>query len=392
MYFKRFVAAFLVERRHVKSLVKRTGYTALSLSLFGSTSDANDDLSSTMSEPITSRVQLKNNEMRNRFEKFIMKVQHDFCRALEQVEMDHATLGINDAEESVRPTKFNIDRWERKEGGGGITCIMEDGEVFERAGVNISVVQGFLPPAAVAQMKSRGREFHSKEGKGLPFFAAGVSSVIHPRNPHVPTVHFNYRYFEVEDWDEVNQCKRKTWWFGGGTDLTPYILHEEDAVHFHSSLKSACDAHGKNLYPKYKKWCDDYFVVTHRNERRGVGGIFFDDVDYPDQESAFNFVKSCAKSVIPCYIPLVRRRKDSAYDYSDREWQLIRRGRYVEFNLVYDRGTKFGLMTPGSRIESILMSLPKTANWKYNHVPVQGTKEFKLLQVLKEPKEWVTVD
>lgn len=389
MFFKRFVASAIVERRHFKRLFYGTGYSILSLSIFQSSNDNNEDLSSIMSEPITPRDQLKSNEMKVRFEKFIMKVQHDFCRALEQVEKDHATHAIEEAERSENPAKFNVDRWLRKEGGGGITCILEDGQVLERAGVNISVVQGFLPPAAVAQMKSRGRNFHSKDGKGLPFFAAGVSSVIHPRNPHVPTVHFNYRYFEVEDWDEENECKKKTWWFGGGTDLTPYILHDEDAIHFHSSLKSACDEHGKHLYPKYKKWCDDYFVVTHRNERRGVGGIFFDDVDEPSQEGAFSFVKSCARSVVPCYLPLVKKRKDSAYDYSDREWQLVRRGRYVEFNLVYDRGTKFGLMTPGSRIESILMSLPKTANWKYNHIPPEGSKEYRLLQVLKNPKDWV---
>ena len=394
MYFRRLATSFFFERRHVvKSIVRRTGYTVMSLSLFkASTIDPgeNDDLSCLMAEPITPRDQLKSDEMKVRFEKFIMKVQHDFCRALEEVEKDHVTLGIDGTTE--KPATFNVDRWERpmENGGGGITCIMEDGQVFERAGVNISVVQGFLPPEAVAQMKHRGRNFRCKEGDtGLKFFAAGVSSVIHPRNPNVPTVHFNYRYFEVLDWEEETKNYKKTWWFGGGTDLTPYILHDEDAVHFHSALKSACDEHGKHIYPEYKKWCDNYFVITFRNERRGVGGIFFDDVDKPNAEGAFKFVQSCAKSVIPCYVPIVKRRKDAAYDLADREWQLLRRGRYVEFNLVYDRGTKFGLMTPGARIESILMSLPKTADWKYCHTPAEGTKEYKLLEVLKNPKDWV---
>ncbi|PVD28601.1 hypothetical protein C0Q70_11194 [Pomacea canaliculata] len=292
--------------------------------------------------------------------------QAEFCKALEE----------QDGEK-----KFQVDKWYRKEGGGGITCVLQDGTVFEKAGVNVSVVSGSLPASAAQQMRSRGKKL---EGDDLPFFAAGVSSVIHPKNPHVPTVHFNYRYFEVEDRNGT-----KHWWFGGGTDLTPYYLDKDDVVHFHKTLKDACDKHGKKYYKEYKKWCDDYFNVAHRGERRGVGGIFFDDLDSPDQETVFQFVKSCADSVIPSYIPIVKKQKYKTYSYDERTWQLLRRGRYVEFNLIYDRGTKFGLYTPGARYESILMSLPLLARWEYMHVPKAGSKEEELLKVLQQPKDWV---
>ncbi|XP_050393200.1 oxygen-dependent coproporphyrinogen-III oxidase [Patella vulgata] len=309
----------------------------------------------------------KSDDMRYRMEMMILRIQGDVCRALEHLDGEQ---------------KFLIDRWERKEGGGGITCVLQDGKVFEKAGVNISVVHGKLPPGAIQQMKSRGKK--NLEGKDLPFFAAGVSSVIHPRNPHVPTLHFNYRYFEVESSDGSKQ-----WWFGGGTDLTPYYLVKEDVKHFHSTLKSACDKHGKDLYTKYKKWCDDYFYIKHRGESRGVGGIFFDDVEDPSQEEAFRFVRSCAESVLPSYAPIVRKHKSDKYGNAEREWQLLRRGRYVEFNLIYDRGTKFGLYTPGARYESILMSLPLTARWEYCHKPSEGSKEDQLMEVLKSPRDWV---
>jgi coproporphyrinogen III oxidase len=232
-------------------------------------------------------------------------------------------------------------------------------------------------------MRARGKKL--PEGVSIPFFAAGVSSVIHPRNPNVPTIHFNYRYFEVEGAEKGEEG----WWFGGGTDLTPYILYEDDVVHFHQTLKQACDKHEPTYYSKFKKWCDDYFVIKHRGECRGVGGIFFDDLDRPHREAAFSFVKSCARSVIPSYVPIAKKRLDSGYSYSDRQFQLLRRGRYVEFNLVYDRGTKFGLMTPGARFESILMSLPLNAKWQYCHQPEEGTKEWTLMQVLRNPRDWV---
>lgn len=300
------------------------------------------DFSKYMALPITPADTLARdkNEMRTRMELMIMKIQADFCRQLE-------------GEENFGK-KFIVDRWERKEGGGGVTCVLQDGDVFEKAGVNISVVSGNLPPAAVQQMRARGRQL--KEGGSMPFFATGVSCVIHPRNPYVPTIHFNYRYFEVTESDG-----NKIWWFGGGTDLTPYYLNEEDAVHFHKTLKNACDEHDTSYYPKFKEWCDKYFHVTHRNETRGVGGIFFDDLETPTQDDCFEFVKSCAESVAPSYIPLVKRHKNDRYGDRERTWQLLRRGRYVEFNLIYDRGTKFGLYTPGARYESILMSLPLVA-------------------------------
>ncbi|GLH03021.1 Oxygen-dependent coproporphyrinogen-III oxidase [Gryllus bimaculatus] len=325
-----------------------------------------------MADPITDQKTLNSNrnDMKARMELFIMKVQADFCRALEAEEEGGAV--------------FKVDRWTRKEGGGGITCVLQDGEVFEKAGVNISVVSGTLSPQAVAQMRSRGKKLQEGE---LPFFAAGVSSVIHPRNPMVPTIHFNYRYFEIQEDDGSIQ-----WWFGGGTDLTPYYLNEEDSKHFHKTLKEACDKHNKGYYPKFKKWCDDYFHVAHRGERRGVGGIFFDDLDTPTQEQAFRFVSSCAEAVIPSYLPLVQKHKKDAYGYHERQWQLLRRGRYVEFNLIYDRGTKFGLYTPGARYESILMSLPLTARWEYMHAPQPGSKEAKLTEVLRNPRDWLGLE
>lgn len=326
-----------------------------------------------MAEPITSADELLNSEddMKTKMELLIMKIQSDFCKALEA--------------EEYAGQQFKVDRWIRKEGGGGITCVLQDGEVFEKAGVNISVVKGNLPPQAVQQMRSRGKNL--SEGTSLPFFAAGVSAVIHPRNPMVPTIHFNYRYFEV-----MNTDGSKQWWFGGGTDLTPYYLDDSDVVHFHKTLKNACDQSDIEYYPKFKKWCDDYFRITHRNESRGVGGIFFDDIDTPNQTDAFKFVSDCANAVIPSYMPIVRRHKNDDYGDKERQWQLLRRGRYVEFNLIYDRGTKFGLYTPGARYESILMSLPLTARWEYMHMPPVNSEEHKLMDVLKNPRDWVKSD
>ncbi|XP_041773322.1 oxygen-dependent coproporphyrinogen-III oxidase [Anopheles merus] len=328
-------------------------------------------LSRYMADPISSRQMLdaNKNDMKCRMEELVMRIQHDFCRSLE-------------AEENFGK-KFLVDRWERKEGGGGITCVLQDGDVFEKAGVNISVVHGNLPKGAIQQMRSRGKQLADGE---LPFFAVGVSAVIHPRNPFVPTIHFNYRYFEVTD-----STGQKQWWFGGGTDLTPYYLNEEDAKHFHRTLKEACDSHDATYYPKFKEWCDKYFSIPHRNESRGVGGIFFDDLDGPDAERAFDFVSSCAHSVIPSYLPLVRQHKNDPYGDRHRQWQLLRRGRYVEFNLIYDRGTKFGLYTPGARYESILMSLPLNAKWEYMNIPAQGTEEALITEVLKKPKNWLNL-
>lgn len=322
-----------------------------------------------MSPPVTdiNVLQGSKDEMRTRMEMLIMQTQAEFCKALEEV--DGGT--------------FKVDSWQRKEGGGGISCVMQDGKVFEKAGVNVSVVFGNLTEEAARQMRSRGKVLKGKDGK-FPFVAMGVSSVIHPKNPHIPTVHFNYRYFEVEEEDGSKQ-----WWFGGGTDLTPVYINEEDALHFHKTLKDACDKHHSQYYPDFKKWCDRYFYVRHRGETRGIGGIFFDDLDSPSQEEVFSFVKSCARTVVPCYLPIVYKHLNDSFTQEEKDWQQMRRGRYVEFNLVYDRGVKFGLATPGSRIESILMSLPLTARWEYMHEPAKGTREAEMLEVLRNPKEWV---
>uniref|UniRef100_A0A8C7PUI9 Oxygen-dependent coproporphyrinogen-III oxidase, mitochondrial n=1 Tax=Oncorhynchus mykiss TaxID=8022 RepID=A0A8C7PUI9_ONCMY len=301
-----------------------------------------------MSPPCTDVkvLQQKKEEMCTRMEMLIMETQAEFC-------------------------------------GGGISCVLQDGKVFEKAGVNVSVVFGNLTEEAAKQMRSRGKVLRGKDGI-LPFCAMGVSSVIHPKNPHIPTVHFNYRYFEIEEEDGTKQ-----WWFGGGTDLTPTYVNKEDGAHFHNSLKEACEKHHPKYYPDFKKWCDRYFYIRHRGETRGIGGIFFDDLDSPSQEEAFSFVRSCAQTVVPCYLPIVYKHLDDPFSPEEKDWQQVRRGRYVEFNLVYDRGVKFGLATPGSRIESILMSLPLTAKWEYMHEPPKGSQEADTLEVLRNPKEWV---
>uniref|UniRef100_A0A8C5LRA6 Oxygen-dependent coproporphyrinogen-III oxidase, mitochondrial n=1 Tax=Leptobrachium leishanense TaxID=445787 RepID=A0A8C5LRA6_9ANUR len=323
-----------------------------------------------MAPPVTNMQELRDNpgDMKTHMELLILETQAEVCRALAAAD-GGAT--------------FTVDKWNRAEGGGGVSCVLQDSNVFEKAGVNVSVVHGYLPQESILQMKTRGKNLKTKDGK-LPFCAMGVSSVIHPKNPHIPTIHFNYRYFEIEEADG-----NKQWWFGGGTDLTPTYLNEHDVVHFHQTLKDACDKHGPRYYPQFKKWCDDYFLIKHRGERRGVGGIFFDDLDSQPKEEIFNFVESCAKAVVPCYIPIVEKHKNDPYSPEDKLWQQLRRGRYVEFNLVYDRGTKFGLATPGSRIESILMSLPLTARWEYMHSPSPGSKEAEILNVLREPRDWV---
>lgn len=392
---------------------------ALSLGLWGSSSksDESAEYSSSynfMAEPISGEVNemlrnktVKKSNMKSQFELFCMQVQTEFCRALEELEAKYT-----DEIDETKVATFQVDRWLRPEGGGGITCILQDGSVFEKAGVNISVVHGQLPPAAIGQMRSRGKNL--PDNTSLPFFAAGVSSVIHPRNPNIPTIHFNYRYFEVEVPNQTNPegPPEVQWWFGGGVDMTPYILHEGDCRTFHKLLKGACDRHDAGYYPRFKKWCDEYFYVKHRGESRyvglvkqhfnkrqstnlyicfpsGIGGLFFDDIDQPSPSKVFNFVQDCAHTLVPSYVPIVDRHARTGYSLADRQWQLVRRGRYVEFNLIYDRGTKFGLMTPGARYESILMSLPLTARWEYQHQVERDSKEAALLELLKNPKEWV---
>lgn len=272
---------------------------------------------------------------------------------------------------------FREDLWERPEGGGGRTRVIENGGVFEKGGVNISEVHGLLP-------KSMQQYFGVTDAN---FFACGLSLVLHPNNPYVPTVHANWRYFELYDSSEnvVDQ------WFGGGQDLTPYYLFEEDAQHFHRVCKAACDIHGANFYTDFKKKCDDYFYNSHREEARGIGGLFF---DYLKESASFtiaqwkDFVMEVGDSFLGAYLPIVMKRKDLGFSAKEKEWQEIRRGRYVEFNLVHDKGTLFGLKTNG-RIESILMSLPPRVQWKYDHHPEKGSKEEQLLNILQSPVDWL---
>jgi coproporphyrinogen III oxidase len=275
---------------------------------------------------------------------------------------------------------FREDQWTRDEGGGGRTRVLQEGRFFEKAGVNVSTVEGRMPPAALAAARDRGV---TVEGPDVRFFATGVSLVLHPRNPFAPTTHANYRYFELE-----GEGDSGAWWFGGGADLTPSYLFEEDAVHFHQTLKDACDRHDESYYPRFKEWCDRYFYIPHREETRGVGGIFFDDLNESSAEDHAAFIEDCAQSFLGGILPIYERRADHPFTEKHQRWQRLRRGRYVEFNLVYDRGTLFGLRT-GGRIESILMSLPLTACWEYDHRPESGTDEEKLLQVLREPRDWV---
>lgn len=300
--------------------------------------------------------------MKDKFYNYIQQLQDIITLKLEEVD---------------GKTKFQQDLWKRDEGGGGRTRVIENGNVFEKGGVNISAVHGELPEVLRKQ-------FGVESGD---FFACGLSLVIHPKNPFVPTVHANWRYFEM--YDENGNIV--TSWFGGGQDLTPYYLFEEDVKHFHRVCKDACDKHNNAFYPKYKKACDDYFYNAHRNEARGVGGLFFDYCKKSDEMSMqnwYDFVTEVGNSFLNSYVPIVEKRKDIAYTQEHRNWQEIRRGRYVEFNLVHDRGTLFGLKTNG-RIESILMSLPPHVQWVYDHHPKKDTEEAKMLYVLENPKEWV---
>ena len=293
--------------------------------------------------------------------------------------------------------KFKEDLWDRPEGGGGRTRVIENGKVFEKGGVNISAVHGKLPEA-MQKMFGVGE---------ADFFACGLSLVLHPKNPMVPTVHANWRYFEMyastelstsstelnTSSAELNTGPRKViqQWFGGGQDLTPYYLFEEDAIHFHQTCKTACDKHDLDFYPKYKKQCDTYFWNAHRNEARGLGGLFFDyckATDDMSMENWFDFVSEVGNSFLQAYVPIVEKRKDLEYSAAQKTWQEIRRGRYVEFNLVHDKGTLFGLKTNG-RIESILMSLPPHVQWVYDHHPEEGSEEEKLINVLENPVDWI---
>lgn len=312
------------------------------------------------------------NSMRARFEKMIFAAQNEICAAVEEVDGN----------------KFRQDAWTRPGGGGGISRVLQDGNVWEKAGVNVSVVYGTMPREAYrAATGNSDSPSSGVDGDGrIPFFAAGISSVMHPKNPFAPTVHFNYRYFETDAPPDVAGVPR-AWWFGGGTDLTPSYVFEEDARHFHQAQKDACDAHDPVFHPRFKQWCDDYFLIKHRKERRGIGGIFFDDLNDRDPDKLLAFSTECVKKVVPAYLPIIAKRKDMPFTDAHKAWQQLRRGRYVEFNLVYDRGTTFGLKT-GGRIESILMSLPLTARWEYDQKPEEGSEEARLLDACQNPKEW----
>ncbi len=277
--------------------------------------------------------------------------------------------------EEVDGTRFRRDQWERAEGGGGLSCVMEEGNVLERGGVNYShVFGGGLPASATAARP---------ELSGRGFEAMGVSLVLHPRNPYAPTVHLNVRYLEAR-----KEGAEPVWWFGGGMDLTPYYGFEEDAVHFHQTCKNALQPFGEDYHPRFKKWCDEYFYLKHRKEPRGIGGIFFDDLGKPDFESCFNLTKSVGDHFLEAYVPILERRLNTPYGERERDFQAYRRGRYVEFNLVWDRGTLFGLQS-GGRTESILMSLPPLVKWRYDWKPEAGSAEDKLYTDFLIGKDWV---
>ncbi len=338
-------------------------------------------MTTTSTPKTTSPKSLLPSDAKARVSQLMKQLQDEICVVLEQID------GV---------ASFQQDEWERPEGGGGRSRVMRDGAVFEQGGVNFSEVWGsHLPPSILAQRP---------EAAGHGFYATGTSMVLHPRNPYIPTVHLNYRYFEAGP----------VWWFGGGSDLTPYYPFAEDAAHFHSILKQACDTHHPDYYQVFKHWCDEYFYLKHRQETRGVGGLFFDYQDgqgqlyhgpYSDTPSAiysnqigtpaprtweevFAFVHSCGKTFEPSYVPIVERRRSMEYGDRERNFQMYRRGRYVEFNLVYDRGTIFGLQTNG-RTESILMSLPPLVRWEYGYKPEPNTPEAELYETFLKPQNWV---
>jgi coproporphyrinogen III oxidase len=290
----------------------------------------------------------------------LLGLQDRICAALEQ----------EDGKE-----RFREDAWQRPEGGGGRSRVLAEGAVFEQAGVNFSHVHGAsLPPSASA---------HRPELAGRSFQALGVSLVVHPRNPHVPTSHMNVRVFIAQ-----KPGTEPVWWFGGGFDLTPYYGVEEDCVHWHATAREACAPFGADYHSRFKKWCDEYFYLKHRGEPRGIGGLFFDDLNEHDFEHCFGFARSVGDHYLAAYLPIVRKRKDTPYGERERDFQLYRRGRYVEFNLVYDRGTLFGLQS-GGRAESILMSLPPLVRWRYDWRPEPGSPEARLCDVFLKPRDWL---
>ena len=300
-----------------------------------------------------------------RVKKYLLGLQNQICSALESEDGSG---------------HFKEDLWERDAGGGGRTRVLEQGGVFEQAGVNFSHVFGDrLPPSATAARP---------ELEGRNFQALGLSLVIHPHNPYVPTSHANVRFFIASKPGAKNEEDKPVWWFGGGYDLTPYYPAMEDIIHWHKAAKETCRPFGDDVYARYKQWCDDYFYIKHRQETRGVGGLFFDDLNEWGFERCFEFMQAVGNSYLPAYLPIVKRRKSEKFGDRERDFQLYRRGRYVEFNLVYDRGTLFGLQS-GGRTESILMSLPPVVSWRYNYQAESGSAEAELEHYLK-PRDWLT--
>lgn len=291
---------------------------------------------------------------------YLLQLQDSICKALAGVDGGNG---------------FREDSWERPGGGGGRSRVLEEGRVIEKGGVNFSHVFGSQLPASATA--------HRPELAGRDFQAMGVSLVIHPRNPRVPTSHANVRFFIAE-----KEGAEPIWWFGGGFDLTPYYGNEEDARHWHRTARSACEPFGEDVYPRFKKWCDEYFYLKHRDEPRGIGGLFFDDLNEWGFDQTFAFMRSVGDAYIPAYLPIVERRMYEPWGETERDFQLYRRGRYVEFNLVFDRGTLFGLQT-GGRTESILMSLPPLVKWRYDWQPQPGSPEAELYEVYLKPRDWV---
>ncbi|KAG5439141.1 hypothetical protein PCANB_001440 [Pneumocystis canis] len=308
----------------------------------------------------------EDNSISKRMEKLIKIKQSEILKALEAIDTQ----------------KFIQDVWE-KEGIVGKSCVLQKGDVFEKAGVNISIVRKKLSSDIIDhKIRENYKNLISSENL-LDFFICGLSLIIHPCNPMAPSIHMNCRYFQTE-----NSDLPKIWWFGGGVDLTPSYLFDDDAIHFHDIYKKTCDRYDETYYPKFKKWCDEYFYNKHRGECRGIGGIFFDNLNDKNPETLFSFIKDCIDTFLPSYIPILLRRKDMDYTPDEKQFQQIIRGRYVEFNLIYDRGTAFGFNIPGSRIESILMALPLNATWMYRYVP-KDPREKRLIEILQHPKEWI---
>ena len=294
--------------------------------------------------------------------KYLVQLQESICSDLES--LDSRAI-------------FEIDRWTKEDGSGsGITSVICDGNIFEKGGVNFSIVQGNKMPKSASALRP--------ELEGRKYTAHGVSLVMHPENPYIPTVHANVRFFVAEE-----SGKEPIWWFGGGFDLTPFYGFDEDAVHWHTTAKKACLPFGEKVYSKYKKWCDDYFYLEHRDEQRGIGGLFFDDLNEGGFDRCFEFMKSVGNHFTDAYLPIVIKRKDTPYGEKERNFQLYRRGRYVEFNLIYDRGTLFGLQS-GGRTESILMSMPPEVKWSYQLQVEKDSEEGKLYNHYLKPKDWIT--